>query len=136
MMTCSSFPEPSENFKTEVRLPWTGEFKFVESDMELQELFKLFTSKGLETMRINIDLMSLATLPLEEIPQMPMESLHPCNPEPYNGCTMGDETESILDSHYSNSECDLDDEQLSNAASFHGDPDTMADLISDEGSPK
>ncbi|KAK4843811.1 hypothetical protein QYF36_012891 [Acer negundo] len=56
-------------------------------------------------------------------------------PEPYNGCTMGDETETVPDSHYSNSECDSDDEQLSNAASFHGDPNAMANLVSDEGSP-
>ncbi|KAI9174665.1 hypothetical protein LWI28_020914 [Acer negundo] len=140
-------------------------------------------------MRINIDLVSLATLPLEEpqnIPQTLMESLHSCNrgtpttfnetqlisisstdeddvdeevntgskvglfqplsgedetylpepePKPYNGCTMRDEIEIVPDSHYINSECDSEDEQLSNAALFHGDPDAMADLVSDEGSP-
>ncbi|KAI9197549.1 hypothetical protein LWI28_000494 [Acer negundo] len=48
---------------------------------------------------------------------------------------MGDETKIVPDSHYSNSECDSDDEQLSNAASFHRDPDDMANLVSDEGSP-
>ncbi|KAH7578188.1 hypothetical protein JRO89_XS01G0351100 [Xanthoceras sorbifolium] len=39
-MTCSTLSKPSENFKAEVGLPWSGEYKLIQEDRELQELFK------------------------------------------------------------------------------------------------
>ncbi|KAH7573387.1 hypothetical protein JRO89_XS03G0137100 [Xanthoceras sorbifolium] len=65
MMTCSSLPEPSETFKAKVRMP--GEYKLLERDMDLQDVFQHFKSKGLDTIMVNIDLLPLVALNPEDM---------------------------------------------------------------------
>ncbi|KAL5782006.1 hypothetical protein ACOSP7_007035 [Xanthoceras sorbifolium] len=80
MMTCSSLPEPSETFKAKVRMP--GEYKLLERDMDLQDVFQHFKSKGLDTIMVNIDLLPLVALNPEDMVRnnpTPTKSSHSSN---------------------------------------------------------
>ncbi|KAK2638318.1 hypothetical protein Ddye_026113 [Dipteronia dyeriana] len=69
MCTCATFPEPTETFKAEVKLPWSGEYKVLNDDRDLQCVFNMFMNRNLKTIRIDVELQALAVaaLPPEEI---------------------------------------------------------------------
>ncbi|KAK0571241.1 hypothetical protein LWI29_013030 [Acer saccharum] len=54
-------PEPSESFKVEARLPWSGEYRHIKDDRDLQYLFNHFREKKIDTVRIDVVLISLLT---------------------------------------------------------------------------
>ncbi|KAK1579011.1 hypothetical protein Q3G72_034907 [Acer saccharum] len=71
----STIPEPSEAFKADVRLPWTWTRKYVhvKDDNQLQEIFKIFKEKGINIIRMNIELIPIEILPpLENPPSQPI----------------------------------------------------------------
>ncbi|TXG69264.1 hypothetical protein EZV62_004199 [Acer yangbiense] len=70
MCTCATFPKPTETFKVEVmKLPWSGEYKVLNDDRDLQCVFNMFRNRNLETIRIDVELQALAVaaMPLEEM---------------------------------------------------------------------
>ncbi|KAL5794244.1 hypothetical protein ACOSP7_002838 [Xanthoceras sorbifolium] len=52
-----------EKFKVEVRLPWNGAYQIISDDDELQEFFHMFREKKLYTIKVDVELLSLATMP-------------------------------------------------------------------------
>ncbi|KAK1551044.1 hypothetical protein Q3G72_029222 [Acer saccharum] len=61
LFSCSTMPEPSESFKVEARLPWSGEYRHIKDDRDLQYLFNHFREKKIDTVRIDVVLISLVT---------------------------------------------------------------------------
>ncbi|KAK1550196.1 hypothetical protein Q3G72_015256 [Acer saccharum] len=75
MFTCSTMPEPSESFKAETRLPWNGEYRHIKDDRDLQDLFNHLRENKTGTMRIDVVLISLATMP--QLASCPQELRNP-----------------------------------------------------------
>ncbi|KAK2648282.1 hypothetical protein Ddye_015771 [Dipteronia dyeriana] len=71
MFTCSTMPEPLESFKAKARLPWSGEYRHIQDDRDLQDIFNQFREKKIDTMKIDVALNSLATMP--KLAQCPLE---------------------------------------------------------------
>ncbi|KAL5836865.1 hypothetical protein ACOSQ3_014034 [Xanthoceras sorbifolium] len=63
MCTYCTLPDPIERFTAEVRLPWTGQYLTVSDNRELQDIFKMFRLRKLDTIQMNVELLPLATLP-------------------------------------------------------------------------
>ncbi|KAL5758408.1 hypothetical protein ACOSP7_021019 [Xanthoceras sorbifolium] len=66
MYACSTLPEPTETFKAEVRIPWTGEYRVRADDKDLQQVFAIFKSKNIDTIRLDMDLLPFAWSPPDE----------------------------------------------------------------------
>ncbi|KAI9201286.1 hypothetical protein LWI28_021137 [Acer negundo] len=77
VMLKRTIPNPSETFKTEARLPWSGQYKTIKDDNDLQQVFDMFKVRGIETVRIDIKLLPLVVVPIVEIDgtEPPIESL-------------------------------------------------------------
>ncbi|KAK2647678.1 hypothetical protein Ddye_015167 [Dipteronia dyeriana] len=88
MFTYSTMPESSESFKAKARLPWSGEYRHIQDNRDLQDLFNHFREKKIDTMRIDVVLNSLATMPqLAQCPQelknvMSLSESYAGNPSP------------------------------------------------------
>ncbi|TXG62740.1 hypothetical protein EZV62_009734 [Acer yangbiense] len=69
MCTCATFPEPTETFKAEVKLRWSGEYKVLNDDRDLQCVFNMFRNRNLETIKIDVELQAVvvAAMPPKEI---------------------------------------------------------------------
>ncbi|KAK2655096.1 hypothetical protein Ddye_008148 [Dipteronia dyeriana] len=81
-MTYSNLPDRNEKFTTEVILPWNGQHRLIEDDWDMQDIFMVFRGKQLNTIRINIQLLQMATVDPEVIvnskPHTPVDS-YSCN---------------------------------------------------------
>ncbi|KAI9195136.1 hypothetical protein LWI28_012105 [Acer negundo] len=136
MCTCATFPEPTETFKAEVKLPWSGDYKVLNDDRDLQitqHSAKRVGQSTVEVMDLSINddgnngeqLPSYASLPSEDDEDY----------VPNSNCSMSKTSSDILPESadvQSDSDTDSDDEQLSNAASFTWNNDFMEQESSDD----
>ncbi|KAI9162524.1 hypothetical protein LWI28_028202 [Acer negundo] len=60
--TCATFPEPTDTFKAEVKLPWSEEYEVWNDDRDLQCVFNTFRNRNLETIRTDVELQALAVV--------------------------------------------------------------------------
>ncbi|KAH7549842.1 hypothetical protein JRO89_XS13G0090700 [Xanthoceras sorbifolium] len=63
MLQYSTFPEPTEKFKVEINLPWTGRYVVVEDDIHLQKILDILTARKFNKVIMEIDLLPLAMEP-------------------------------------------------------------------------
>ncbi|KAL5804532.1 hypothetical protein ACOSQ3_031332 [Xanthoceras sorbifolium] len=66
MCTCSTLPDPSETFRVEAKLPWIGEYLLINDNKGLQDVFKMFKEKRVDTIRIDVELLPSMTLSPEK----------------------------------------------------------------------
>ncbi|KAK3230734.1 hypothetical protein Dsin_002615 [Dipteronia sinensis] len=69
MLSCSTFPKFIEQFKAEVKLPWNDQYLVVEDDVHLQQIFSMFRGKSIDIMRVDVELVPLASFPLANTAQ-------------------------------------------------------------------
>ncbi|KAL5811152.1 hypothetical protein ACOSQ4_027720 [Xanthoceras sorbifolium] len=60
---CSTILDPTEKFKTEVRLPWSGQYVTLKNDMDLKDIFELFVARKLFTIRVDVELLPIDSPP-------------------------------------------------------------------------
>ncbi|KAK3198091.1 hypothetical protein Dsin_021506 [Dipteronia sinensis] len=46
MFSCSTMPDPTEKFKVEVKLPWSGEYKVLGAEFHMQDVFRMFRERN------------------------------------------------------------------------------------------
>ncbi|KAL5802462.1 hypothetical protein ACOSQ4_030767 [Xanthoceras sorbifolium] len=63
MRCCSTFPDPTEKFKIEARLPWSGQYVTLKNDIDFKDVFKLFVDRKLFTIRVDVEFLPLDILP-------------------------------------------------------------------------
>ncbi|KAL5864910.1 hypothetical protein ACOSQ3_002424 [Xanthoceras sorbifolium] len=63
MMTCSGIPHADEKFKLEVKLAWTGEYRLIEDEWDLRDVFLVFKCRGLKAIRMHIESLPLTAVP-------------------------------------------------------------------------
>ncbi|KAL5776520.1 hypothetical protein ACOSP7_009446 [Xanthoceras sorbifolium] len=66
LFTLLKLPESYEKFKVEVKLPWSGEYKVIEYDSQLQNIFTEFIHMKIKCIRVDVELLPISTLPLAE----------------------------------------------------------------------
>ncbi|KAK2645434.1 hypothetical protein Ddye_020629 [Dipteronia dyeriana] len=141
VMTYSNFPGRNEKFTTEAILPWNGQHRLIEDDRDLQDIFMVFRGKKLNTIRINIQLLHMATVDPEVLvnskPHTPVDS-YSCNNDV--DTTSNNNSDDVAgneangNQHEVDSDINTDDEQLSNATSFNKDPYAIFEDNSDDES--
>ncbi|KAL5851073.1 hypothetical protein ACOSQ3_006191 [Xanthoceras sorbifolium] len=177
MLQCSTFPEPTEKFKVEINLPWTGRYVVVEDDIHLQQILDMLTARKFDKVVVEIDLLPLAMEPsfppddasslyqrtpgqntMPEVVQISDDEMSKDNRshclEDTNKADYSDlneeeavdhsDEEEAEDELSSNSDIgvedevledtELDEDQMSDAASFEFDNEFMADGAADEES--
>ncbi|KAL5823059.1 hypothetical protein ACOSQ3_021004 [Xanthoceras sorbifolium] len=63
MMACSEIPHADEMFKLEVKLAWTGEYRLIEDDRDLRDVFLVFKCGGLKAIRMHMESLPLTAVP-------------------------------------------------------------------------
>ncbi|KAL5844113.1 hypothetical protein ACOSQ3_010152 [Xanthoceras sorbifolium] len=63
MTTCSDMPHPHEKFKLEAKLAWTREYRLIEDDTDLQDIFLVFKARELKIIRFQMELLPLTVVP-------------------------------------------------------------------------
>ncbi|KAK3184792.1 hypothetical protein Dsin_032078 [Dipteronia sinensis] len=99
----STMPEPSESFMAKTRLPWSGEYRHIQDYRDLQDLFNHFREKKIDTMIIDVVIISLATMPqLAQCPQEPVNVMSSSEsyPIPEDSANQGGSSEDSEDGYY------------------------------------
>ncbi|KAL5848128.1 hypothetical protein ACOSQ4_006146 [Xanthoceras sorbifolium] len=148
MLQCSTFPEPTEKFKVEINLPWTGRYVVVEDDIHLQQILDMLTARKFDKVVVEIDLLPLAMEPSFQPDDASSfgsisEEADYSDSNEEEAVDHSDEEEAE-DELSSNSDIggkdevledtELDEDQMSDAASFEFDNELMADGAADEES--
>ncbi|KAL5760237.1 hypothetical protein ACOSQ2_019075 [Xanthoceras sorbifolium] len=63
MMACSDIPHTDEKFKLEVKLAWTGEYRLIEDERDLRDVFLVFKCRGLKAIRMHMESLPLTAVP-------------------------------------------------------------------------
>ncbi|KAL5777383.1 hypothetical protein ACOSP7_010309 [Xanthoceras sorbifolium] len=66
LFTLSKLPELYEKFKVEVKLPWSGEYKVIDNNNQLQNIFTEFIQRKIRCIRVDVELLPISTLPSVE----------------------------------------------------------------------
>ncbi|KAL5800248.1 hypothetical protein ACOSQ4_033132 [Xanthoceras sorbifolium] len=66
LFTLSKLPESYEKFKVEVKLPWSGEYKVIDNNNQLQNIFTEFIQRKIRCIRVDVELLPISTLPSVE----------------------------------------------------------------------
>ncbi|KAK3212175.1 hypothetical protein Dsin_016881 [Dipteronia sinensis] len=61
MLSCITFPKFTEQFKADVKLPWNSHYLVVKDDVHLQQIFSMFRGKSIDIMRVDVELVPLAS---------------------------------------------------------------------------
>ncbi|KAL5739382.1 hypothetical protein ACOSQ2_028562 [Xanthoceras sorbifolium] len=66
MRACSDIPHAGEKFKLEAKLAWSGQYRLVEDDADLQDIFLAFKARRLKIIMFQMESLPLTVLAAAE----------------------------------------------------------------------
>ncbi|KAL5751672.1 hypothetical protein ACOSQ2_022179 [Xanthoceras sorbifolium] len=63
IMACSEIPHADEKFKLKVKLAWTGEYRLIEDERDLRDVFLVLKCRGFKAIRMHLESLPLTAVP-------------------------------------------------------------------------